>query len=110
MLKRLQFLGSSITNNLKDDQIYTVRNDLNGSTHLSYNSANFSSFQVTAAHGAHRQVFINDTTNLSKSLPVINDTIDLSKKSLVINDTTNLSKRLPVINDTTDLSKGLPYQ
>ena len=93
----------------------------NGSTHPSYDSANSSALQATAARGAYEWVVvndttdlseglpvINDTTNLSEGLPVINDTTDLSEGLPVINDTTDLSERLPVINDTTDLSEGLP--
>ena len=94
VLDRSQFLGSSTTNDLRDNQIHTVRNDLDDSTHPSYNSANSSALQVTAARDAHGQVLINNTT-------------DLSKGSLVINNTTDLSEGLPVINDTADLSEGV---
>ena len=53
----------------------------NGSTYLSYNSANSSVLQATATCGAHGRVVVNDAksvinnkTNLSEGLPVINDT------------------------------------
>ena len=48
---------------------------------LTYDRANSSPLQATAAHGAHGQMVVNDA-------------------KLVINDMTNLSEGLPVINNT----------
>ena len=52
-----------------------------GSTYPSYDSANSSALQATAARGAHGRVVVNDAksgindkTNLSEGLPVINNT------------------------------------
>ena len=53
----------------------------NGSAYPSYDSANSSALQATAARSAHGRVVDNDA-------------------KLVIKDKTNLSKGLPVINDT----------
>ena len=53
----------------------------NGSTYPSYNSANSSALQATAACSAHGRVVVNNAksvinnkTNLSEGLPVINNT------------------------------------
>ena len=84
-----------------------------GSIHLSYNSANSSTFQVTTARDAYGQVVISYqryeyNNDLSEGLPVINNTTNLSEGLLVINDMTDLSEWLSVINNTINLSEGLP--
>ena len=56
VLDRLQFLESSITNDLRDDQILTLR------------CVNSSAFQAMAACGEHGWVVVNDVQS------VINDT------------------------------------
>ena len=62
ILDRLQFLGSSITNDLRDDQILTVRNDL--PSHRN---------RTSMVSTSMAQV-IQTTTSLSEGLPVIDDT------------------------------------
>ena len=82
VLDRLQFLGSSTTNDLRNDQIHMVRNNLSshrnrtsddpdprwlnldGSTHPSYDSANSSALQATGARGAHGRVAVNGTQSV----------------------------------------------
>ena len=87
-----------------------LRSPLIASTYkdLTYDRANSSVLQTTSTRSAHRQVIVNDTTDLGEGLPVINDTTDLSEGLPVINNTTDLSEGLPVINNTTNLSEGLP--
>ena len=70
-----------------------------GSVYPSYDNANTSALQATAARGMYGRVIVNNAQ------PVINDMIDLSKGLTVINDTTDLSEGF---NDMTDLSEGLP--
>ena len=66
-----------------ESSIKVLWSPLTVSTHksLTYDRANSSALQATAACSTYGQVVINDT-------------------KLVINDTTNLSEELPVINDT----------